>query len=170
MKFDTIIRNTRVIDGSGGPVFLPEIGLLNGRIERIENALSGWSPEELDCAGMVVSPGFIDAHLHADLSLLAKGLEHEKLRMGVTTEVIFQCGYYAFPVSDRYRRPRSKTFAGFLPGVRLGWNRSTLSEYRRECTSAGLTQNIVPLVGHNEAIKDRYLTLSSVDQSLVLTV
>jgi N-acyl-D-amino-acid deacylase len=102
MKFDTIIRNARVIDGSGGPALLADIGLLNGRIERIENTLNGWSPEELDCAGRVISPGFIDAHSHGDLSLLADGLEHEKLRMGVTTEVIGQCGYSAFPVSDRF--------------------------------------------------------------------
>lgn len=148
MKFDTIIRNARVIDGSGEPAFLADIGLLNGRIERIETTLNSWSPEELDCEGMVISPGFIDAHSHADLSLLANGLEHEKLRMGVTTEVICQCGYSAFPVSDRYRSLRSKTFAGFLPGVRLGWNWSTLSEYRCECTMTGLAQNIVPLVGH----------------------
>ena len=148
MKFDTIIRNAQVVDGEGNPAYPADIGLLGGRIRRIAPNLNGWSIDEVDCGGMVLAPGFIDAHSHADLALLARGLEHEKLRMGVTTEVIGQCGYSAFPVSARFRSLRAKTFAGFLPGVELSWSWSSLADYRRECMRTGLTHNVVPLVGH----------------------
>jgi N-acyl-D-amino-acid deacylase len=148
MKLDTILRNARVVDGKGNPEFPADIGLRGGRIHRIAPKLADGSPNEIDCAGRVVVPGFIDAHSHADLALLAQGLEHEKLRMGVTTEIIGQCGYSAFPVSDLYRRLRARTFAGFLPGVELAWNWSSLEDVRSECQRAGLTHNVVPLVGH----------------------
>jgi N-acyl-D-aspartate/D-glutamate deacylase len=148
MKFELIIRNGQVVDGSGGAVFTADIGIRSGRIEALGALPGGWSQDELDASGMTVSPGFIDSHSHADLALLAQGLEHEKLRMGVTTEVIGQCGYTAFPVSDCFRSLRAGSMAGFLPGVRLAWDWTTLAEYRAACLVAGLTHNIVPLVGH----------------------
>lgn len=148
MKFDLIIRNGQVADGSGGAVFAADIGIRSGRIEALGALPGGWSQDELDASGMTISPGFIDSHSHADLALLAQGLEHEKLLMGVTTEVIGQCGYSAFPVSDRFRGLRAGCMAGFLPGVRLAWDWTTLAEYRAACSAAGLTHNIVPLVGH----------------------
>ena len=138
-----------MIDGSGGPAFPAEIGLLNGRIERIESTLSGWSPEELDCSGWWSLP---DSSMPTRTQICRCLPKASNMKNSAwespQRSYSRQCGYSAFPVSDRYRSLRSKTFAGFLPGVRLGWNWSTLSEYRRECTSAGLTQNIVPLVGH----------------------
>jgi N-acyl-D-amino-acid deacylase len=148
MKFDLIIRNGQVVDGSGGAAFPADIGIRSGRIEGLGTLPGGWSPEELDASGMTVSPGFIDCHSHADLALLASDLEHEKLRMGVTTEVIGQCGYTAFPISDRFRSLRAASMAGFLPGIRLAWDWATLAEYRAACSAAGLTHNMVPLVGH----------------------
>ena len=99
MKFDLIIRNGQVVDGSGRAAFPADIGIRSGRIEGLGTLPGGWSPEELDASGMTVSPGFIDCHSHADLALLASELEDEKLRMGVTTEVIGQCGDTA-PHSD----------------------------------------------------------------------
>ncbi len=148
MKFDLIIRSGQVVDGCGGAVFEADIGIRNGRIEGLGTLPGGWSHDELDASGMTVSPGFIDCHSHADLALLAPGLEHEKLRMGVTTEVIGQCGYTAFPVSERFRSLRAGSMAGFLPGVRPAWDWATLAEYRAACSAAGLTHNMVPLVGH----------------------
>jgi len=148
MKFDLIIRNARIVDGSGAEAFAADIGIRNGRIESLGALPGGWSRNEFDAAGLAVSPGFIDCHSHADLALLAQGLENEKLRMGVTTEVIGQCGYTAFPVADPFRSLRARSIAGFLPGVQLAWDWSTLEEYRAACSRAGLTHNIVPLVGH----------------------
>ena len=148
MKFDLIIRNARIVDGSGAEAFAADIGIRNGRIESLGALAGGWSRNEFGAAGLAVSPGFIDCHSHADLALLAQGLENEKLRMGVTTEVIGQCGYTAFPVADPFRSLRARSIAGFLPGVQLAWDWSTLEEYRAACSRAGLTHNIVPLVGH----------------------
>jgi N-acyl-D-aspartate/D-glutamate deacylase len=148
MKLDLIIRNARIVDGSGAPAFAADVGIRNGRIESLGALAGGWSRDEFDAAGGVVSPGVIDCHSHADLALLAQGLENEKLRMGVTTEIIGQCGYTAFPVADPFRSLRARSMAGFLPGVQLAWDWSTLAEYRAACSRAGLTHNIVPLVGH----------------------
>jgi N-acyl-D-aspartate/D-glutamate deacylase len=148
MKFDLIIRNATVVDGSGAPAFEADVALAGGRIASVRPPADAWAVEELEAAGTVLCPGFIDSHSHADLALLAPGLEEEKLRMGVTTEVIGQCGYTAFPVADRHRSLRADTMSGFLPGVHLPWDWSSLEEYRAACARVGLTHNIAPLAGH----------------------
>lgn len=141
MKFDLIIRSGQVVDGWRR---LVERYRHPQRTHRGTGTLpGGWSHDELDASGMTVSPGFIDCHSHADLALLAPGSEHEKLRMGVTTEVIGQCGYTAFPVSERFRSLRAGSMAD-PPGVRPAWDWATLAEYRAACSAAGLTHNMVP--------------------------
>ncbi len=148
MKFDFVIRNATVVDGSGAPAFESDVWLRGGRIASFGTPVDAWAVEEFEAAGMVLAPGFIDSHSHADLALLAPGLEEEKLRMGVTTEITGQCGYTAFPVDDRHRSLRAATMSGFLPGARLPWDWSTLEDYRAACVRAGLTHNIAPLAGH----------------------
>jgi len=148
MKFDHIIRNATIIDGSGTPAFEADLALRGDRIASIGVPADAWAAEELEAASMVLAPGFIDSHSHADLSLLARGLEDEKLRMGVTTEIIGQCGYSAFPVENRHRKLRADSMSAFLPGIRLNWEWSNLDDYRAACTRIGLTHNVAPLVGH----------------------
>ncbi len=148
MKFDLVIRNATVVDGSGAPAFEADVCLRGGRIASVGTPSGAWAVEEFEAGGMVLAPGFIDSHSHADLALLAPGLEEEKLRMGVTTEIIGQCGYTAFPVDERHRRLRADTMSGFLPGIRLPWDWSTLEDYRAACARVGLTHNIAPLAGH----------------------
>ena len=93
-------------------------------------------------------PGFIDSHSHADLTFLAGSAENEKLQMGVTTEIIGQCGFSAFPLSRRYAGLRQQSMAGFLPGVGLKWNWSTLDEYKAMALKRGISHHVAPLVGH----------------------
>ena len=92
MMHDTIIYNAEIVDGTGAKRYSADIALANGRIVKIGRLDRHAAKNEIDAAGSIVAPGFIDSHSHADLAMLSGGLENEKLRMGVTTEVIGQRG------------------------------------------------------------------------------
>ena len=71
MTFDLILKGGWVIDGSGGPPFRADVALIDtmiAEVGRLEGAESGCA---IDVAGCYVVPGFIDAHVHGDLMLLA---------------------------------------------------------------------------------------------------
>jgi N-acyl-D-amino-acid deacylase len=88
--FDLIIRNGRIADGTGNPAYFADVGVKNGRVAQI-GKIAGPAPREVDATGMIVAPGFIDVHTHAD-----EVAEHPKaenfLRMGVTTLIVGNCG------------------------------------------------------------------------------
>ncbi len=148
MRFDLIIRQARVVDGSGQPAYTADIAVDGSRIARVGVPAGAEAAREIDAAGLAVCPGFIDAHSHADLTLVAGSAEGEKLRMGVTTEVIGQCGFSAHPLSDAHGPQRATSMAGFLPGATLAWDWKDLQQFRRRACAAGLPNNVVPLVGH----------------------
>src|SRR5262245_4153024 len=67
--FDVLIVNARIVDGSGAPAFLGDIGVRDGRVARI-GALRGWPASRVfDATGLVATPGFIDLHVHVEDSL-----------------------------------------------------------------------------------------------------
>jgi N-acyl-D-amino-acid deacylase len=148
MKYDIILRNARIFDGGGSSAFEADLAIKAGRIARISLSSDTSATREIDLAGLTVAPGFIDSHSHADLALLSSAGEYEKIRMGVTTEVIGQCGFTAHPVSDAHRELRCKSMAGFLPGEQPPWEWSNLEQYKAAVTRTGVMNNIVPLVGH----------------------
>jgi N-acyl-D-amino-acid deacylase len=87
---DLLIRNGRLCDGSARPLELGGVAIRGGRIVAVGD-LSGWTgTRELDAAGQVVAPGFIDVHSHAAEGLLRKGLHTAQalLAQGITTVVI----------------------------------------------------------------------------------
>ena len=85
-KFDLVIINGRVIDGTGAPARMASIGIRDGKITRIGGAVAAaQGATVIEAAGEVVAPGFIDVHTHADD--LADRLCREFIRMGVTTIV-----------------------------------------------------------------------------------
>lgn len=148
MYFDTVIYNAEIIDGTGAPSYLADLAVKSGRIVKIGRLGDHAARHEIDAAGLVLTPGFIDSHSHADLALLADGLENEKLKMGVTAEVIGQCGFSPYPLTQRYKSFRRQGMSGFLPGVDLPWTWSDLSEYKTTAQKKGLTHHVIPLVGH----------------------
>ena len=66
MEFDLIIINGTVIDGTGRPRFKADIGIQDGRIGALSTGEPLAGRQELDAAGLVVAPGFIDMHSHSD--------------------------------------------------------------------------------------------------------
>jgi len=89
-NYDTIIRNGRVVDGSGNPARFADIGIKNQRIVSI-GRIAGTAKNEIDASGLIVAPGFIDVHTHAD-EVAEMPLAENFVRMGVTTIVVGNCG------------------------------------------------------------------------------
>ncbi|MCB5911526.1 N-acyl-D-amino-acid deacylase family protein [Streptomyces pinistramenti] len=102
---DTVFRDVRVIDGSGGPSYRADVALSDGRIATIHReGHVGPRPSArhtVAADGLALSPGFIDMHAHSDLALLRDPAHEAKAAQGVTLEVIGQDGLSYAPVDDR---------------------------------------------------------------------
>jgi N-acyl-D-aspartate/D-glutamate deacylase len=99
--FDLLIRNGRVVDGTGNPSFAGDVGIRGGRIAAVGRLSGQRAARTLDAAGLVVAPGFIDIHNHSDETIVADGDAPSMVRQGVTT-MIFGEGLSAAP-SERWR-------------------------------------------------------------------
>ena len=97
MSLDILIRNGFVVDGSGNPWFKADVGISGGKIAKVDNLGSAQADTIVNAEGLVVSPGFIDMHSHSDLSVLANPKAESKVRQGVTTDVVGNCGNSAAP-------------------------------------------------------------------------
>jgi N-acyl-D-amino-acid deacylase len=103
---DLIIRHGRVADGTGNPAYFADVAIQDGRVVAI-GRVAGRADQEIDARGMIVAPGFIDVHTHADE--LAEMPEAENfLRMGVTTVVAGNCGGSALDIAKAFREIEEK--------------------------------------------------------------
>jgi N-acyl-D-aspartate/D-glutamate deacylase len=85
-RYDVVIRNGRVLDGSGNPWILADVAILGGKFARI-GKIEGRGRTEIDAAGKYVSPGWIDMMDQSGSVLRRNGLAENKLKMGVTTAI-----------------------------------------------------------------------------------
>ena len=90
--------------------------------------------------------GFIDAHTHSDFTLLSAPGADSKVRQGITTEVVGNCGFSPAPVAPQ-TLDLLKEYVGFL-NADLPWTWQRLGEYYQRVSDQGCAMNLVPLVGH----------------------
>ena len=101
-EFDLVIRHGRVMDGTGNPARFADVGVKQGRIVAV-GTVKGSGTTEVDATGLIVAPGFIDVHTHAeDIDDLPRG--ENFVRMGVTTLVLGNCGGSVLNVGLFFRR------------------------------------------------------------------
>ncbi|MEU1087877.1 amidohydrolase family protein [Streptomyces sp. NPDC005576] len=114
---DLVIRDARVIDGSGGPSCRADVAVDGGRISAIHPEGSpGPRPtgrRTLEADGLALAPGFIDMHAHSDLALLRDPDHSAKAAQGVTLEVLGQDGLSYAPADDRTLAEVRRTIAGW---------------------------------------------------------
>src|SRR4051812_40380829 len=85
--FDVLIRGGRIVDGTGNPSFVGDVGIRDGKIVAM-GRLSGKSAKQIvDAAGLIVAPGFIDIHNHSDNTVLTDGNAESMIRQGVTSMI-----------------------------------------------------------------------------------
>jgi N-acyl-D-amino-acid deacylase len=145
LKYDLAILNGRVVDGAGNPWYKADIGVVAGRIKSI-GRLDGSAKKRIDAEGLVVTPGFIDIHSHSDLQLLINPLAESKIRQGVTTEVIGNCGSSPAPLS-RQTREEAQKYAGEW-AKKIDWDWLSFDEFLRKLQRSGVALNVAPLVGN----------------------
>lgn len=144
-----VLKDGIIVDGTGATPISGDVVIQGDRIVSVGRAQSVSAQsgnakfEVIDCTGCVVSPGFIDAHSHSDLQLLEN--RTEKLLQGVTTEVVGNCGFSAYPTPENPQVLRD--FAnGILHGNNTwGWN--SASDYLASASKSKVA-TVASLVGH----------------------
>src|SRR6266699_613250 len=123
--YDLLLRNGKIVDGSGNPWYIGDVAVRAGRIVAVGRVPAGSAKREIDVKGLAVAPGFIDMHSHSDYVLLEDGDAQSKIRQGVTTEVLGEGtsgGPYQGKLSPRRatiggRSVAWTSFAGYLQTV-----------------------------------------------------
>ena len=147
--YDVLIRDGRIVDGTGNPWYRADLGVKDGAIAAI-GRIDGKAERVIDAEGLYVAPGFIDVHCHADFTVLdPRNPRDFKLRQGITTECAGQCGESAAPINPD-TLDLLKAYVAFeapVEGV-LSWRWRTFDEYLRELEDFDIPTNFVPMVGH----------------------
>jgi N-acyl-D-aspartate/D-glutamate deacylase len=97
--FDLLVERGRIVDGCGNPWHWGDVGVAGDRIATIGHLCDAEARTKIDAQEAIVCPGFIDVHAHSDLSLLIAPRHEPKVRQGVTTEVMGNCGLGYAPAS-----------------------------------------------------------------------
>jgi N-acyl-D-aspartate/D-glutamate deacylase len=151
--FDILIRNGRIVDGSGRPAFVGDLGIANGRLARVGGRSGGDARRTIDAAGRVVAPGFIDPHTHFDAQLLWDGQARPALEHGVTTVVHGNCSLSLAPLKAPHRAKLVAMFqqieemphAAFHGAFEWAWE--GFDEYLAALRGR-VALNVAPLAGH----------------------
>ena len=142
---DLIIRGAQVIDGSGVPGQRIDVAVRDGRIRALASGLTGPTQRVIDATGQVVAPGFIDIHTHSDFTLPLNPKAESKIRQGVTTEVLGNCGFSVAPALPGQAGVLRDYLAASAPW--LEFRETTFAAYMDSFPATAV--NTVMQVGHN---------------------
>jgi len=145
-SFDLVIRNAKIIDGSGNPWYKADIGVADERIATIGRIDDG--RHVIDAEGLAAAPGFIDTHSHSDLMLIAEPEAQQKTMQGITTEVVGQDGLGEAPVSDDTLEDWRRYLSGLNGDPEIDWSWRSFGEYLDALDEARTSINVAALVGH----------------------
>jgi N-acyl-D-amino-acid deacylase len=144
---DLVLKNGRVVDGTGNPWFSGDVGIRDGAIVSVGHSRAK-SLETIDVGGLTISPGFIDGHCHSDLMVLDHPESEIKLAQGVTTEVVGNCGMSPAPFSPGQLDPLRAYVEPVLGNTERKWSWETLEEYMQCVRGARPSENVATYVGH----------------------
>jgi N-acyl-D-amino-acid deacylase len=103
-----VIRNARIVDGSGRPAFSGDVRIMGGRILKVGKIKAGPGDEVIDAAGLILAPGFIDIHNHSESGLLREGQAPTQVSQGITTVIVGPDGGSPFPLKDYFAKLEGK--------------------------------------------------------------
>ncbi|MDK2870609.1 MAG: N-acyl-D-amino-acid deacylase [Pyrococcus sp.] len=145
--FDLVIKDGKVVDGTGNPWFRADIGIKDGKIAKIGKIDEKTADKVTNAKGLIVTPSFIDMHSHDDLIFFKDLYNKPKLQQGVTTVVTGNCGLSPAPIS-KDTLEILKAYTGIL-GKDIDFKWSSYGEFLKSLEELGsLGTNVAGLVGH----------------------
>ena len=144
---DTLIRNARVVDGTGRAVFTADVGLRDGLIEAV-GALGGAQAFKIiEADGRVLTPGFIDIHRHADAAVFRDSFGRAELSQGLTTLVNGNCGMSLAPLFGTHADECAKYLAPITGEIPLELRFESIGGYFKAAQERGLPLSCAELIG-----------------------
>jgi N-acyl-D-amino-acid deacylase len=141
-KFDVLIKNGQIVDGSGSQSFTGDIGINADTIAKIGNLKNVRGRIEIEAGGLVVAPGFINMLSWANESLITDGRSQSDIRQGVTLEVLGE-GESMGPLNNKMKRDMAEAQGDIKYDI--GW--TTLGEYLEFLVKKGISPNIASFIG-----------------------
>lgn len=145
----TWLTGGTLVDGTGRPAEPRSVVIQDGRIEAV--LPPGEAPaddaEVVDISGLVVCPGFIDTHSHADNVPFLGQDDTSKILQGVTTEVVGNCGFSLAPVDPAGSGDLATLMGRIFPPMDFTW--TSFADFLAHADAGGYVTNYAPLVGHN---------------------
>src|SRR5438067_594299 len=142
-RFDVLITNGRIVDGTGSPWMRGDVGIVGDRIAAVGRLTGAGAAATIDATNLIVAPGFIDLLGQSEFNVLVDGRAASKIMQGVTTEVTGE-GSSIAPVNDRLiaeAAPQAKAF-----GIAQDWR--TLADYFKRLEERSRTAiNVATFVG-----------------------
>lgn len=143
---DLLIQNGLIVDGSGSKGYPGSIAVSGNRIVDIGLLESAQADQVIDASGQVVTPGFVDMHSHADLSLPVNPTADSLVHQGITTIVAGHCGMSPAPLLETTRELAIAAMS--VADVPIPWEKwDTFGSYLDFLAEIGVSLNVVPLVG-----------------------
>src|SRR3954466_3043699 len=146
-RYDLVIRNATVIDGTRAPRYAADIAVSGGRIAAIGRLDAAGADLDIDASGKVAAPGFIDSHTHDDRLMLSAPDMAAKVSQGVTSVIAGNCGCSLAPVPNGMTRADTPPL-DLLDEEGGGFRFKAFADYIAELEAKPAATNAALLVGH----------------------
>ncbi len=155
MEYDIKITGGTIVDGSGKPGYIGDVGIKGGKVVAL-GAAAGTATKTIDARGRYVTPGFVDIHTHYDAQVMWDRMLSISPWHGVTTVVVGNCGFGIAPTHPHHRQLIAETLenvegmsvAALKAGLGADWGFETFPQYLDAIERKGVAINVGVLVGH----------------------
>ncbi len=148
--YSLVVKNVRIVDGLGNPWTYGDVGIKGDKIVHIGKVETKDAEKTIDGNKMILAPGFIDMHSHAELIFLSERqpeLIEGRIRQGITTEIIGNCGISISPVMDEVK-PIMEASVGWMTPDKVPWEWNSMAQYLDLVEKNEPIVNVGSLTGH----------------------